>query len=222
MSLKVSVFLLLALAVCGWLIKLSRSQVEAHVGMNHAVAYRSDQGQQQPEEVPGTIDGAKNPELIPDSVAYAMLFKMIAGQTTVEKKRSIRAYISQLGIGEQKCKLCPTSTENGDGDIDALIAAAEEYQQRISVLDARATKIKGRSWPTADPQVLKQLEQLQVENDATGRDMMALLPSRLSGTAWRRLQEQINKRVKPGIKIVPGPGAGTPGMKPEKEWEEKP
>ena len=224
MAYKLSVFLLLTIAICGGIIKLSRPQVEAHAGMNHAVANGSDHNTQDPQsiEVPGTIDGSKNPELIPDSVAYAMLFKTIAGQTTAEKKRSIRSYVSQLGLGEQRCKLCPTSTENGDGDIDALINAAEEYQQRISRLDIIATKIKGRSWPNPDQKVMKQLEQLQADNDAISRDMMATLPSRLSPTAWTRLQEQINQRVKPGIKIVPGPGWGTPGMKPEQEWEVQP
>lgn len=219
MKTKLSVLLLLTLAICGGVIKLTRPQVEAHEKVNQAVTSGSNQSQalqdkqqSQPKEVPGTIDGSKNPELVPDQVAYSMLFKLIAGRTTPEDKRSIRAYISQLGIGVQRCKQCPTSTENGDADIDALISAADEYQQQISVLDEKATKIKGRSWPNPDPEVLRQLEQLQRQNEAIGRAFMAQLPSRLSPTAWARLQQQIKQRVKPGIKIVPGPGPDMAGM----------
>ena len=219
MKTKLSVLLLLTLAICGGIIKLTRPQVEAREKVNQAVTSGStqsqdpqDKQQSQPKEVPGTIDGSKNPELIPDQVAYSMLFKLIAGRTTPEDKKSIRAYISQLGIGVQTCKQCPTSTENGDADIDALIKAADEYQQQISVLDEKATKIKGRSWPNPDPEVLRQLEQLQRQNEAVGRAFMAQLPARLSPTAWARLQQQIKQRVKPGIKIVPGPGPDMAGM----------
>src|SRR5207244_821799 len=49
---------------------------------------------------PEIIDGAANPELIPDRVAYSLLFRLIANRKTAEEKSHIRAYIRQIGLAD--------------------------------------------------------------------------------------------------------------------------
>lgn len=67
---------------------------------------------------PGTIDGAVNPELIPDAIAYSMLFRLISDRQTEAERKSIQSYLAQAGILVSS-------------DRDSLIAVAEEYKQRV-------------------------------------------------------------------------------------------
>lgn len=52
---------------------------------------------------PGTIDGEKNPELIPDHVAYSLIFRTIAtpNKTEFEIQRS-RAWASRFGFTDEQ------------------------------------------------------------------------------------------------------------------------
>jgi hypothetical protein len=161
------------------------------------------------QDRPGVINGAVNPEMIPDHVAYAMLFRMIANRPEESAKRSIRAYVKQI-FGCDEC-----SKESGLGgrirvrpdnpDIDAFITVAEEHHRRVSVLDAQAENIKGRSWPDPNPEVMARLTELQGQNEALSAEMAASLPNRLSSIGMDKLRQYIVERVKPGIKIIPGP-----------------
>ncbi|MFN2454315.1 MAG: hypothetical protein ABR577_08855, partial [Pyrinomonadaceae bacterium] len=47
---------------------------------------------------PGTIDGAKNPEMIPDTLAYTLLFDLLSNRHTEVEKGRAKAYIRQAGI----------------------------------------------------------------------------------------------------------------------------
>lgn len=49
-------------------------------------------------DVPGTIDGAKNPELIPDHVAYSAIFRMLSNRHTKDEIDRVRAYVKQMGL----------------------------------------------------------------------------------------------------------------------------
>jgi hypothetical protein len=89
--------------------------------------------------------------LIPDRVAYSLFFRLIANRKTADEKSHIRAYIRQMGFGES--------------DIDGLIAAADEFQQRVGQLDAQAKQIKSsNSGPSA--QLTAFLTQLQRQKEA--------------------------------------------------------
>jgi hypothetical protein len=160
------------------------------------------------QDPPGVINGALHPELISDQVAYSMLFRMIANREEESAKKSIRAYVRQIF----KCDECAKKGSFGQGkglvdnpDIDALLAVAEEHNQRVSVLDKQAETIKGRSWPDPAPEVMAKLTDLQSQNEAVGAELAASLPNRLSPQGMEKLRQYIVERVKPGIKIVPGP-----------------
>lgn len=96
------------------------------------------------QDTPDTIDGAKNPEMIPDRIAYALLLRLIANRQTEEEKGRIRAYIRQMGIGKPCCGQNP-SAGTKDTDVDALIAVAEEFQQHIATLDQQAKEIRDKN-----------------------------------------------------------------------------
>jgi hypothetical protein len=85
------------------------------------------------------IDGSKNPEQIPDHVAYGMVFRLLANRTNESEKQSVRAYINQLGLGAKKCIACggDARDETADPEIDALLAAAETYNQQVSSFDLK-------------------------------------------------------------------------------------
>lgn len=161
------------------------------------------------QDRPGVINGAVNPEMIPDHVAYSMLFRMIANRPEESSKRSIRAYVKQIF----RCDEC--SKERGFGepgrarpdspDIDAFITVAEEHHGRISVLDAQAENIKGRSWPDPHPEVMAKLTELQAQNEALSAEIVGSLPNRISANGMDKLRQYIAEHVKPGIKIIPGP-----------------
>lgn len=51
------------------------------------------------DDPPGTINGAINPELVPDRIAYTLLFRLISNRQTDEEKGRIRAYTCRGGLG---------------------------------------------------------------------------------------------------------------------------
>lgn len=117
---------------------------------------------------PGTVNGAKNPELVPDNVAYSLFFGFLAGrQGSESEKNSMRDYFKQTAL---------------DGvDVDALLAAADEFQQRMD----------------AAPDYARRQSILA--------EIIASLPKRIGVNGMVKLRRHINERVKHNAKIVPGP-----------------
>lgn len=158
--------------------------------------------QQTPADEPGMIDGAKHPELIPDQVAYSLLFRTISGNQDPEAKKRMRNYVRQMGLG--KCPTCPKATATGtdtDQDIDAFIAAADEFQQRVGVLDRQVIEIKRNNWPNPSLEVMAQLTQLQRQKEAIIADIAASLPKRLSAKGVEHVRLHISERVKKHVEI---------------------
>lgn len=137
----------------------------------------------------GTIDGAKNPELIPDRVAYTLLFRLIANRQTDVEKNRIRAYIRQLGFGNT--------------DINALLAVAEEFQQRVGLLDQQAKEIKDRSRINPNPMMAVQLILLQQRKEVIVDELLASLPHRMSADGIEKVRQHINEHVKRNVKLGP-------------------
>jgi acetylornithine deacetylase/succinyl-diaminopimelate desuccinylase-like protein len=147
----------------------------------------------------GTINGAVNPEQIPDHVAYSLLFNLIAGRQTEAEQNRIRAYIRQVGLG--------------GADVDTLITTAEEFRQRVSILDKQAAAIKDRHFfkdadgkyqpngSTATSEERTQLQQLQRQRESIVADIVASLQQRLSADGFAKARQHVNERVKHRIKI---------------------
>lgn len=164
----------------------------------------------EPANEPGVIDGSVNPELIPDRAAYTVLFRLVAGHKNpndMEAKKRIRQYVRQMGIGRQNCRACDSSQEpnqqaqTDDKDIDAFIAAAEEFQQRASVLDRQVADIKKANFPYPSGAVMATLTKLQHQKEAIVDEIVASLPRRLSADGMEKVRAHVNGRVKRLTKI---------------------
>lgn len=176
---------------------------------NNSLSAVAPQPQNAPaQDPPGVINGALNPELIPDHVAYSMLFRIIANRQEESAQRSIKSYVRQV-LGCDDCNGGKGGDRSrrqvDDPDVDVFIETAEEHHKKVSVLDDEAAKIKARSWPDPAPEVMAKLADLQMKNEALSAHLGTVLLSRLSAKGRAKLQHYIAERVKPGIKIVPGP-----------------
>ena len=210
--------LLLALTtgIVGMGVVMSKSALSANASFTAGLAQPSaTRPREVPQDRPGTINGAVNPELIPDRVAYSILFRLIANRNTDEERNRIKAYIrGMLGIS---CSSCAPLREAGRSvgageigrtpdeeraDIDAVFAAAEEFHRRVSLLDRQAAELQQHRRANPSLNVMPQLISLQEQKDAIVDAMAASLFRRLTAISRARLQEHINDHVKHRIKLT--------------------
>jgi hypothetical protein len=224
---KVKIFLVLlvtAVTVLGIVIAASNRSVSGSTVMpekEQVVSESLGDSTQAVVEKPGTIDGAKNPELIPDKVAYSILFRLIADRKTPEEKARIESYIrTMLNIG---CKSCGLLVENGkvqneaqpgrnaeqeQTDINAVIATAEEFNQQVVMLDNQAKDIKEHR--RDNPQIaVGRLTALQAQKDTLVENKAAALINRLGLVSKGKLQSFVNEKLKQKIKIAPAQSTQT-------------
>jgi hypothetical protein len=161
---------------------------------------RTAQNRQDPA---GTIDGARHPELIPDRSAYSVFFILLANRTPEEERTTIRSYLARF------------DPSFSDADIGALIAAANEYRQRVGVLDRQVKIIKDKNWPNPRPSVMQRLKVLQGQKEAIGDEVSASLQKRVSPKALNVIKSLVLPHIKSRIKITPDPK--TPPGGPE--WQ---
>lgn len=130
-----------------------------------------------------TVDGAANPEKIPDEVAYSVFFRMISGRQTEAERRHIMSYLRQIGLE--------------DADSNALIIAAEEYRQLAGVLDNQASQITLHQPPDK-----KRLKRLVKQKEAMVKDVVGSLRYRLSKDGLEKVRQNVDGRVKRNTTIV--------------------
>lgn len=152
------------------------------------------------------VDGAQTPEQIPDHVAYALIFRAVAGRHSEAQKKSIRSYVAQLGLGREACESCPRRKEpvnpdEPDPEIEALVAAAEEYHRQVGLLDREAKAIKDATWQNPTPAAYAALANLQTRKEELVTSVVAGLVRRLGPDASARLRQNVDGRVKPLTKI---------------------
>lgn len=132
-------------------------------------------------------DGAINPDLIPDQAAYTLLLRLLSDRHTDEQKTLIRSYINQMNLG----------------DADALLTLAEEFEERVGVLDRKAEKIHEKNGPNLNSRALAQLNELQQRKKEIVADIVASIPTRLGAYDMEKLRRHIDQRVKPKTKLYP-------------------
>jgi hypothetical protein len=160
---------------------------------------------QQEQDAPGVIKGADNPDLIPDHMAFSVIFRLLSNaQTDVEKQRA-RAYLRRMGLGVQACKNCPTAAtpEARERDIDAFLNAASEFKQQVSVLDEQARDIRTHNRSAITPSVMARLTKLQKQKEIIVWRIVASLPSRLTSDGITLLRQRVKEHVKRNIKVTP-------------------
>lgn len=153
------------------------------------------------QDPPGVLNGEDNPDLIPDPIAFSLIFRLISDHQGETEQSHIRAYIRHLGLGRQDCKKC--SSTSGEADIDALIEAANDFKQRVAVLDKQATELRSHSRERLPSAVKGELAHLQHRKDAIVAETIATLPKRLSVDGHQRLRESMEERIKSRVKMAP-------------------
>jgi hypothetical protein len=148
-------------------------------------------------------NSSNNPELIPDTVAYSLLFRFVGGVQDSRAKQRVRHYIRRIGFGN--CHSCPSegtpANRGTEQDIDTFIAVADEFQQRVRSLDRQAFEIKRRFWANLSPEVMARLTQLQRQKEAIVAEKTTALLERLSSNGRNRAANFIKDELKKKIKI---------------------
>ena len=141
---------------------------------------------------PGTIDATKNPELIPDAVAYRLLFLTVAEpeNATDEQKARAKAKINAAGLSQE--------------DVEAFLILLAQFDQGMTAINAQISKIRDRnplalSPLTADGQ---QVIQLTSQSNQLVSDTIAALPEKLSDEGLANLQDYL-QQAKSSMKYLP-------------------
>jgi len=171
---------------------------------------------QRPPDPPGTVNGSQNPELVPDRVAYSILFRFLSDRQSEDEKNSMRFYLRQkLGGGD--CDATEEEKAATDNVIDALLTAATEFSKQVAPLDSEAKSLKDKHWPNPSSDVMGSLARLQARKDAAVLKLAASLRGRFTGKVKEsaKLERLIHENLKRKIKITPSPQSppGGPGWR---------
>jgi len=138
------------------------------------------------------VSGENNPELIPDRIAYTMIFRLLSSHKNDAERKRLRGYVQQnLGI-----------TDNNE--IEAVFRLADDHKQRTLPIDSQINSIKDRYHPSHSPYSnddRKQIEKLMKDKEKIVNDLISDIPRRLSANGKDKLHRSIQERVKQKIKI---------------------
>ncbi len=133
-----------------------------------------------------------NSQLIPDKVAYLMVFRLLSSHKNDAEKKQLRGYIRQiLGIGD-------------DGDAEAVFQLANDFKRRVKPFDNQINSIKDRYHPAHPPLSIadeQRMKRLLRDKEKAVDDLVADIPRRLSAAGKDRLNQSIQERVKAKIKM---------------------
>lgn len=140
---------------------------------------------------PGTIDGAKNPELIPDQVALRMIVLAVAEPADATEAQKARAL----------AKLRPI--ELSEEDTIAFLSLLADFHSQAKALDEQIEQIRVRApIPHPDSTDYEQLVELGSRKNKLVNDTVAAIPARLSAEGLQKLAAFLPE-AKKGIKIIP-------------------
>jgi hypothetical protein len=140
---------------------------------------------------PGTIDGAKNPELIPDDVAYRLVLLAVAEPEDASDAQKARF----------RAKIAPAGLNEADTEAFRLILAA--LQKQLDALNAQANQILARDpMPLAGTPDYQQLVELSKQRQPVFAEAMSALPARLSADGVAKLQAYVQNE-KRRMKYLP-------------------
>jgi acetylornithine deacetylase/succinyl-diaminopimelate desuccinylase-like protein len=160
-----------------------------------------------PQDPTGTIDGATQPDRIPDRVAYSLLFRFLSGRNTEDEKNRARAYVRMI-FGCRDCgsqKETPEQKAAAQVEVEALFSIASDFEKHVGALDRQAREIKGQSGAKLDKESRIKLGQLKAQKDTFVDSLMASLPNRLGASGVAKLRRFIKEEFKQKVKIGPAP-----------------
>jgi hypothetical protein len=189
MRLRLTVALtLIAAVVCLSIVFQNRTTAKVSVSPNNNPVQVKRKPLQ--PDLPGTVSGATNPELIPDTVAYELLMRSIADYPSENVFRD-------AGL-------------QGDQITNALYNV-QSFESAMSLFDQEARRIKSSRKGTEKLTPLQKKKEEYLE-----RGMNHFLPMILGADGGSKIRSYIRERVKPKTKRVPGVNArkNKPGIDP--------
>lgn len=145
------------------------------------------------------VDGASNPELIPDQVAYTLLFRLLSDRHTAEEKNAARSYLKMtFGCGD--CN--EEQQRRADRQINAFLVVVKQFEQRVGNLDRQAQELQDLNGPNPSRDVLAQLNELESQKEAIVSQLIDSLPNHLDEDGMTKLHRHLNGRVKPKVKMT--------------------
>jgi hypothetical protein len=164
----------------------------------HSHALRAAQQSIAPRpDPPGTIDGAKNPELIPDQLAYKMMLMALSvpPNATDQQKRRQQARLERIHLSADDAK--------------ALLGLAAQFREGKSSIDTQVSEIHKRNFmPHPDSTDWEGLKGLRSREIQLLLDTTARIPQLLTERGVSNVSADL-LNVKRHIKIFPEPHAAT-------------
>ena len=160
-----------------------------------------------PQDPTGTIDGATQPDMIPDRLAYSLLFRFLSGRSTEDEKNRARAYVRMI-FGCRDCgkqKATAEQKEAAQAEVEAFLSIASDFEKHVGALDRQARDIKGQSGTKLDKESKIKLGHLKQQKDTFVDSLMASLPSRLGASGVAKLRRYMKEQFKTKVKIGPAP-----------------
>ena len=135
-----------------------------------------------------TINGASNPDVIPDWVANEFFFRSLVTSPSEGDKgqRRIEAFARQVGLQ--------------DSQIDALLSEAKGFYREINAFDRRVRAIKDQTWPDPPADVWVRLRDIQKQKEAAIIEGSNAILARRGAEAGTKLAQFINDYVKRRVK----------------------
>jgi hypothetical protein len=143
------------------------------------------------------IDGAANPELIPDWRAYRILFRFISNRTGAELV-AIKGYLRELGLGGENCVNCSVNPTRESVQIENLLAIAEAFSSRERELDL---DLKKKLDENASANEESEFAQLGKQKEKLWAEFVPLLNGVLGSADAEKVRLHV-QRMKPHVKIV--------------------
>lgn len=135
------------------------------------------------------IDGAKQPDAVPDWVAYDVLVHTIAAMPTAKSgdKQAADNLAKEVGLDGVKTP--------------ALQRSAYAVVHEIASLDRQVAEIKDQHWPKPSKDVLDQLSDLQKQKEAILAKFASELSVSLGIDGAQSVSNHIRNNIKPKIKV---------------------
>lgn len=165
-----------------------------------------------PQDPSGTIDGSTQSDMIPDRVAYSLLFRFLSGRNTEDEKNRARAYVRMI-FG---CKDCGTQKETAEqkaaaqAEVEAFLSIASDFDKHVGALDRQAREIKGHGGAKLDKEARIKLGHLKEQKDTFVDSLMASLPARLGASGVAKLRRYMKEEFKQKVKIGPARKQASP------------
>jgi hypothetical protein len=172
----------------------SSPTVSSGTAMQDTASAASTDTNAPPTDPPGTIEGAKNPELIPDEVAYKMLFISLVEPEypTAEQEARQQANFGMINLSAD--------------DTAVLLEVLGDFRNQMSGLDAQVGEIlKVTPVPAPGSADWLNISDVEQQKDRLVTDTVETLGARLSPDGVAKLRVHLLD-FKRGVKAIPMPG----------------